>query len=311
MMKRSELTGKLSETQSGIALISAMLVLALVSVLAVTYVQRQRLIVAAFGHGLHFNQLQHNLLISEQWAQHQLAKQVISINTREASQAELDLSPLQFESGKVRGRLVNLSGRFNVNNLVFFGVDELQQRQAFINICQGAGISQTKITKLLTRLNELSPLAAKGQVHLFHWQELVSEQDLTSSQAEALGQMLVALPRVTRVDVNYVSASTLEYLLPFISDVLVDELLAQRAIAPFESIEELYRALEHLGVDMDPEIKQKISSIMGVSSQYFQLHLSASLGDTTSAITSWLELLDTNKVGVYARTMGSIAELPH
>jgi type II secretory pathway component PulK len=103
----------------------------------------------------------------------------------------------------------------------------------------------------------------------------------------------------------------LEYLLPFISDVLVDELLAQRAIAPFESIEELYRALEHLGVDMDPEIKQKISSIMGVSSQYFQLHLSASLGDTTSAITSWLELLDTNKVGVYARTMGSIAELPH
>ena len=311
MIKRSKLTGKLSEMQSGIALISAMLVLALVSVLAVTYVQRQRLVVAAAGHGLHFNQLQHNLLISEQWAQHHLAKALTSVNKQEASQPELNLSPLQFESGKISGRLVSLSGRFNVNNLVFFGVDELQHRQAFINLCQGAGLSQGKITELLTRLNELSPLAAKGQVHLFHWQELVSEQDLTSSQTEALEQMLVALPKATRVDVNYASASTLVYLLPFISDVIADELIVQRAIYPFESIEELYRALEHLGVDMSPEVKQKIASIMGVTSQYFQLHLSATLGDTTSSMTSWLELSDTNTVGVYARTVGSIAEFSY
>jgi type II secretory pathway component PulK len=295
---------QIGRSQDGVALVSALLVLALVAILAVTYGQRQKLVVAAASHGLHFNQLQNNLLISERWAQFQLTQRSGLGSTRKSGLSLLEYSPVNFASGKVYGQLKSLSGRFNVNNLIFFGVDTLQQQTAFIRLCQAAGLGQQATARLLKRLKLLIPPVAKGKVHLFNWQELVVAGDLNASQIAALDAMFVTLPTVTRVDINYVSANVLANLLPFVSPAAAEQVLVQRSILPFSSIEEFYRLLEHLGIAIDQNVKQEIAAIMGVGSKYFQLDLYATLGDADSAMTSWFSMAETNEVIVYARTLG-------
>ncbi len=109
-------------SQAGVALLTALLIVSLATVAAVAMTSRQQLDMRRTGNLLHGEQAWAYVLGAESWARVVLA--------RDAKESEVDhlgedwamQVPASFvEGGSVSGRVIDLQGRFNLNNLVVDG----------------------------------------------------------------------------------------------------------------------------------------------------------------------------------------------
>lgn len=110
------------ERQNGVALVTALLVVSLATVAAVAMATRLHVDVRRTGNLLHGEQAYAYALAAESWAE--------VILRRDAEDTEIDalgeawataLPPIAVEGGYVSGRIQDLQGRFNLNNLVGSG----------------------------------------------------------------------------------------------------------------------------------------------------------------------------------------------
>jgi hypothetical protein len=108
-----------SSRQRGVALITALLVVSLVTVIAVAMATRQHIDVRLTGNLVHGEQAYAYALAAESWARVILRRDDI-----QSDHDSLDedwataLPPIAVEGGQVSGKIEDLQGRFNINNLV-------------------------------------------------------------------------------------------------------------------------------------------------------------------------------------------------
>ena len=105
--------------QRGVALLTALLVVSLATVAAVAMATRQHVDVRRTGNLLHGEQAYAYALAAESWARVIMDRDAedSSIDTLEEDWA-FALPPISVEGGFVDGRITDLQGRFNINNLV-------------------------------------------------------------------------------------------------------------------------------------------------------------------------------------------------
>ena len=105
--------------QRGVALVTALLVVSLATMAAVSMVTHQHVDVRRTGNLLHGEQAYAYALAAESWAP--------VIMNRDKEDTEIDmlgedwataLPPISVDGGFVNGLISDLQGRFNVNNLV-------------------------------------------------------------------------------------------------------------------------------------------------------------------------------------------------
>lgn len=110
---------RLARSQRGVALVTALLVVAIATVAAVAMATRQQLDVRRTGSLLHGEQAWAYVIGAENWAK--------VVLRRDANESQIDTlaedwstqPPVSFvEGGSIIGRLIDMQGRFNVNNLV-------------------------------------------------------------------------------------------------------------------------------------------------------------------------------------------------
>ncbi len=240
--------------QGGVALITALLVVALATVAAVAMATRLHVDVRRTGNLLHGEQSYAYALAAESWAQ-----VILGRDARESDYDALDedwstaLPPIPVEGGYVSGRVTDLQGRFNVNNLL--GADgtpnnsSIEYFKRLLNLLElEPELAATLLDWIDADINATFPGGAEDDAYLLEdppyraanrrlvsVSELRLVQGFTDEVIKVLSPHVTALPDVTPINVNTATAEVLLALNEDVTVAGVEMLLADREQEPFTS----------------------------------------------------------------------------
>jgi len=320
--------------QQGVALITALLVAALVTVVAVAMASRQQLDIRRTGNMLEADQAYMYALAAESWVTQILKedKQKTQIDTLTEDWA-MKLPPIPIEGGVITGSVEDLQGRFNLNNLIESnasgGEDNAANNgkpdQAQIKILQSL-LAQVSFAEEKVQLSpfmanrvadwidaNLNALADGAEDLLYLGLDIpyrtanrlmVSSSELAAvagfslRDVSALLPLVTALPVSTAINVNTAPEMVLLSLHEDITPRIATELAAMRMNTAFETVDAFVKKLKD---DYDITLDKKRVS---VSSEYFLVSSEAVIGRTTLRMYSLLERKE-NIIKVISRGIGS------
>lgn len=313
--------------QRGVALITALLIAALVTVVAVAMASRQQLDVRRTGNMLEADQAYLYALAAESWVTQVLKedKQKTQIDTLNEDWA-MKLPPIPIEGGVISGSVEDLQGRFNLNNLVVTGgknagKPDAAQVKILRSILEQVSFAEENIQIppalpnrvadwIDTNLNSLAdgaedldylglevPYRAANRL-MASPSELAAITGVSLADVDALLPFVAALPEPTQVNINTAPEMVLMSLNEDITPRIANELAEYRLDTPFEDAASFVKKLKD---DYDITLDSKLVS---VSSEYFLLTSDAAIGRTTLRMYSLLERKD-NQTRVVSRGIGS------
>jgi general secretion pathway protein K len=296
--------------QRGIALITALLVVAIATVLAVEIAARERLDIRRTQNLIARDQAYDLALAAESWALDILRtdlEQGSELDGPQDDWAQPILLP-PFEGATLNMRIEDLQGRFNLNNLANVPLDQQQAlndinyqrfRLLLENLAQQheLGINpQELIDALVDWLDpdlQTRPLGAEDSYYMSLDQprraanqlmisptELLLVKGFTPELVSLLLPHVTALPETgTNINVNTATWEVLRALDRRINENMVERLEQLRQEQAWESIEQFLQAAELTSADFR-------GGGLSVSSQYFAFHGDVALGSARSQLHS-------------------------
>ena len=262
--------------QRGVALITALLVVSLATVAAVAMATRLHVDVRRTGNLLHGEQAYAYALAAESWAE--------VILGRDANDSKIDtlaedwataLPPIAVEGGFVSGRIEDLQGRFNVNNLV--GADgkpskpDLEYFKRLLGLLDvEPGLATALLDWIDADIDTTFPDGAEDDIYLLETppyraanRPLVSTSELRlvkGYSAEIIALLepyITALPEPTALNVNTASPLLLQALHAELAPTDAEQILEARGEEGFAEQGSFLAldALAGLQLDVDVDIK--------------------------------------------------------
>ncbi|MEO5573335.1 MAG: type II secretion system minor pseudopilin GspK [Gammaproteobacteria bacterium] len=306
----------------GVALLTALLVTAIVAIIAVGMASRQQLDIRRTGNVLDGDQAYLYALGVESWAQGVLRKDsdkdrranAISDNTSESWATALP--PIDVEGGKVAGVITDMMGRFNLNNLVHPALSN-QQGQPTLDpavkdveifkrlLTTVAGVKTDKALELVQavqdwidadderRLNgaeevdylRLKPPYRTANAQLSSPSELLLIQGFTPEIYKQIAPYVATLQGgITTINVNTAATALIAALADGITAAQAEKLVSDRELRPFKNIQEFYVQL-----GLNPQQQQLITGKVAIASNYFLLSAQARTGRGQVQLYSLLE----------------------
>lgn len=310
--------------QDGVALITAILIAALVSVIAVAMATRQTLDIRRTGNMLEADQAYMYALGMEELAAQVLVKDKKDTGDLDSLSEDwaIPLPPTVVEGGSVAGSIEDMQGRFNLNNLIDGSSKaDLAQVKAFQSILEQVSAANKDI--------QISPFMANRVVDWIDT-DLNSSADgaedleylnmdipyRTANQFMAspteLGAMLAmspedvsvllpqvsALPMPTTVNINTASELLLLSLHPDITAAIAGELVEFRKENVFKNKADFEKKL------LDDHQITVDNKTFDVKSEYFLVSVDALIGRTQLHMYSLLERKN-DKVATIRRSIGT------
>jgi len=269
--------------QHGVALVTALLVVAMATVAAVAMATRLHVDVRRTANLLHGEQAYAYALAAESWAE--------VILRRDADDSKIDtlaedwataLPPIAVEGGFVSGRIEDLQGRFNVNNLV--GTDgkpseaDLEYFKRLLGLLEvDPGLATALLDWIDADINATVPDGAEDDVYLLETppyraanRPLVSTSELRlvkgySAEIMALLEpYITALPGPTALNVNTASPLVLQALHAGLGPMDAEQIIEARGEDGFAQLESFLAldALAGLQLDVDVDIKSDWFSVL-------------------------------------------------
>lgn len=316
--------------QRGVALITALLIAALVTVVAVAMASRQQLDMRRTGNMLEADQAYLYALAAETWVTQILKEdmQKTQIDTLNEDWA-MKLPPLPIEGGVISGSVEDLQGRFNLNNLVIAsgndaGKPDTVQERILRSILEQVNFAEENIqippsvpNRVVDWIDANLNSMADGAEDLDYLglvapnvpyrtanrlmaspSELAAIKGLSLADVDALLPFVAALPETTPVNINTAPEVMLMSLNDDITPRIAKELAEYRLDTPFEDVGAVVKKLkDDYNITLDPKL-------ISVSSAYFLLSSDAAIGRTTLRLYSLLVRKD-GKINVLSRGIGS------
>ncbi|MGB9670404.1 MAG: type II secretion system minor pseudopilin GspK [Halothiobacillaceae bacterium] len=278
--------------QHGIALITALLVLAIAVVLAASLAHEGALALRRSENLLHHTQAMAYLQGAEDWARRILARDAREVDHLGEAWAT-PLPPIPVEGGEITGRLIDLQGRLNLNALLAHD-NQLAPRHAQRLACvlRQAGIEQPEaaLEALADWQDEDSvvrPLGAEdgGYANLPHpyrtanqpllaASELALIQGFSTEAVARLTTLTAALPKSATLNLNTAPPEVLVCLSEGLTPEDWRAFIETRAKTPLKKVDEL---LAH------PPFQGRLDPTgLGVTSQVFLLEANARIGRTVA-----------------------------
>ncbi|MHA6494461.1 type II secretion system minor pseudopilin GspK [Pseudomonas borbori] len=306
-------------TQRGMALITVMLVVAVVTVVCAGIIARQQLSIRSSANQLHVRQAWHYALGGET-----LAKAVLKRDLREDESrppidhlGELWARPLASfsldEGGELSVRIEDPSGRFNLNSLVREDAPSNDAAVAqFRRLLLGLQIEQPYADRLVDWLDaDQEPnggygaednqyLLAKPPYRaanraLADVSELRLLLEMSEVDYRRLLPFVSALPADTSLNVNTAPARVIASLADGIPLSTAEAVVANRGKQGYRDLEAFKRQLQ--GLDLQGQA-------IALGSQYFQVISEVTVGDRRQILRSTLQRASDGKVFVIARDLG-------
>lgn len=315
--------------QRGVALMLVLGLIVIVGLFMVSISYRHGLSVSRSQAALRQDQTLLLALSAESWAR-QMLRDDASEN-RTDSWEDLwaqPIPPLPVEGGILTGCLRDLEGRFNLNNLSVYTAERWDQETAslfasdldtFLNLLALLELDSSELRAALlidwmdTDQELLVGGSAEDPDYLFEEpqrmaanQPLVSIEELSAVRGfeqrdvRLLRPFVAALPATTALNVNSASPEVLMALSPVLDSFLVESVLAQR---PFASVGDFYQFVsEATGYMTETELREQLpESLIGVSSQFFELLARVDLGGQSVNMRSLIYRGGGQQVDVFLR----------
>lgn len=309
--------------QLGVALITALLVVALAVSAATAMATRMHVDVRRTANLLHGEQAYAYALSAESWAYIILRKDV-----KDSQHDALDedwataLPPISVEGGIVSGRISDLQGRFNINTLVTATDQKDQPDQVQVDYFKrlltvlelDPALSSALLDWIDADINATYPGGAEDDVYLLQdppyraanrplvsITELQLVEGFTAEVVAALAPYVTALPEATAINVNTATPQVLLALNENITEQDVERLVADREQKPFTDHGAF---MEH-----DALAGLELAIPTGVSSNWFQVLTDVRVGSGQARVESLLQR-DSGKLHVVSRIRTSERLLP-
>jgi general secretion pathway protein K len=294
--------------QRGVALVTALLVVSVVTVAAVAMATRQHIDVRRTGNLIHGEQAYDYALAAESWARVVLRRDVEDSDYDSlAEDWATALPPIAVEGGLVDGAVEDMQGRFNLNNLANTqnqgegegagadqGADFAYYKRMLDILGLEAALADTLVDWIDADINVRFPNGAEDEYYLLLERpyrtanrSLVSVSELRLVKGydqraiELLLPHVTALPAETSINVNTATPIVLQALNSGLSESDVSALIADRGEKGYENINDFlsHNALAGLEIDTDVD----------VNSDYFRVLTDVVIGQSRAQLESLLE----------------------
>jgi len=309
--------------QRGVALITVLLVVAIVTVVSAAMVARQQLSIRASSNQLQARQVWHYALGGEALAQAILAR---DLKGGEPGAAAIDhllepwaqpLPAFEIDQGEILVRIEDLAGRFNLNDLLRDQQPNPAAVEQFRRLLLRLQISAPYAERLLDWIDpDQQPsgeLGAEDNVYLgldtpyrsagrrlHDLSELRLLLDMREEDFQRLAPYVVALPPNVPLNVNTASAMVLSSLGDNLSLGAAESLVELRRAVPFRNSAAFLAQPALAGTTLQ-------GTALAVGSQFFQATSEVRLGDRRLALVSLLQREQDGSVRVLARNLGQPA----
>lgn len=295
MDKHPAMSGK--TRQKGVALLTTLLLVALVATLTVNLQWDTSLDIRRSQNLFEADQALLYALGAEAWASEILQTDARDSDTDHTGEDWATPVPtLPIEGGAIRGFLEDMQGRFNLNNLVGRRgqVDEvaLEQFERLLTVLElDPALARITVDWLDRDLEPGFPSGAEDSFYtarippyrtanlaLTSASELLAIGEMNAASYLILAPYVTALPNGTALNVNTASAPVLRSLSDQISDTVAENLVGERGDQGFDGLAAFADLVE-------PEILQSLE----LSSSFFRLTADVSIGSTRFTLYSLLE----------------------
>lgn len=302
----------------GVALITALLVVALATIAAVSMASRQQLDLRRTSNVLHGDQAYLYVWGVENWA-----GRILTRDAEEAGDTATDhlnedwatiLPPIQVEGGEVSGHIEDMQGRFNLNNLITDNKINETELKRFQRLLDALGIETNLANAVLDWMDsDLQPRFPDGaeedeylkfeppyrnpNTPFVDVSELRLVKGMTPAVYTALAPYITALPKATSINVNTAPALVLRTLADGITETDAQSLVDARETEPFTKIDDFLQQDALAGRDIGNEG-------LSVTSEFFRVKAEAQIGQTRSRLTSLLVRDANGAITVLARSQG-------
>ena len=318
--------------QRGVALITVLLVVAIVTVVSAAMVARQQLSIRASSNQLQARQAWHYALGGEALAQAILARDLRTGATGEpganGEAAAVDhllepwaqpLPAFEIDQGEILVRIEDLAGRFNLNDLLRDQQPNTAAVEQFRRLLLRLQISAPYAERLVDWLDPdqqpsgefgaednaylgLDPPYRNAGRRLHDLSELRLLLDMREEDFQRLAPYVAALPPNVPLNVNTASAMVLSSLSDNLSLGAAESLVELRRVAPFRNSAAFLAQPAMAGTTLQ-------GKALAVGSQFFQATSEVRLGDRRLALVSLLQREQDGSVRVLARNLGQPARL--
>lgn len=298
--------------QRGIALVMALLVVALATIVAVNIMVRAEAQQRRTTLQLHGEQAWQYVLGAEQWVAQVLYRDRRDTGTDHSGEDwAVELPPLPVEGGIVQGRLEDLQGRFNLASLIREdGSADPAQLRVFERLLVHLGVAeQVSARAILDYIDPdqepTQPDGAEDGHYLLQplpyrtadrvpagIGELALVRDMEPTLLAVLVPHIVALPRATPINVNGASAEVVAALSAELAMPTAASVAALAADGGFDSVAAFEAAL-----GAPPEAGVPLA----VQTDFFQLVVRVDIGTVQLTLYSLLERMPDGRTRVVAR----------
>ncbi len=292
-----------ADRQRGVALVTALLVVAMATVAAVAMATRQHIDVRRTGNLVHGEQAYAYALAAESWA-----RVILRRDARESDYDSLDedwataLPPIAVEGGLVSGRVEDLQGRFNLNNLVGEdGKASEADRAYFIRLLELTGLEKSLADTLTdwidADIDARYPDGAEDVDYLLNepayrtanrplagFSELRLVKGFDDAALQLLLPHVTALPGRTLINANTATATVLQALHSELEEGAVESLLADRGDSGYETANAFLGHTALAGLELDTAVD--------VKSDYFRILTDVVVGQGQARLESLLSRAD-------------------
>jgi general secretion pathway protein K len=286
--------------QRGVALVTALLVVSIATVAAVAMANRQQLDTRRTGSLLHSEQAWAYVLGAENWARVVLRRDAADSKIDTLAEDWSTKPPVSFvEGGSIVGRLIDLQGRFNLNNVVKGGAADPTAIAFYKRLLRRLELEEKLADALVDWVDPdidvrfpdgaedesyllLDPPYRAANRPLVDVSELRLVKGYTAEAVARLQPHVVALPQATTVNINTAGAVVLSATAEDLSLSDGEALLEARP-------EEGYEAVDKFTQESTLKGKQINAGQLSVQSQWFLLLSEANIGQGRARLASVLQ----------------------
>jgi general secretion pathway protein K len=319
------------KNQQGVALITAIMIVAMASIAAVAMTHNLQLSIRRTGNIQTSDQAYYYTLGSEAWSRGMLIRDLKDDEgDKEYDGLDEDwakeLPPTPVEGGEVEALTTDLQGRFNLNNLYLESEAEQQTKdqvavqlaifqRLLVALELPESIAQATQDWLDGDIKTSYPDGAEDMEYLSQdppyrcanspmasLTELRLIKGIDQETYDKLAPHVVALPEKTTINVNTADQIVLQSLLDDLSEAHAEQLISEREENPFKETASFIDRLREL-LDENKVKSKELESLISVDSHFFQLETVVRMENNSQRLVSRLYKSDKDVV-VVSRTIG-------
>ncbi|MBT8128469.1 MAG: type II secretion system minor pseudopilin GspK [Gammaproteobacteria bacterium] len=302
--------------QKGVAIITALLIVAIATTVSITISTRLQLDVRRTGNMIAGDQAYLYTLAAESWSQRILRDDRQDNETDHLGEDwAIELPPIPVDGGYILGKLTDMQSCFNLNNLLDADADTSLSRARLERLLANLGIDKDYVQGIIDWIdNDLQTTIPDGAEDVYYMNldrpyRTANTRMLSASELRLIKGFEdtevynTLLPHVcafgvnTPINVNTASAEVLRSLADDLTDSEVEKIIEQRSETAFNNINEFTSF---------NDLKDKISSTEGLSvdTEYFMLTTESTIGQVRVISYSLIQRTSDAGTTVIARSQG-------